>query len=84
MAKQPSFSSGQLVTLRELPDLLRAARQQRGLSSEQLAGRTGLPPQVVLEAESTYRNRLRLRKRLLEWLTGYTLEGPYYRLTKRD
>lgn len=85
MAKPPLIFNGQLVSPYELPELLAAVREQRGLSAEQLASDAGVTPETVEEAESQpYRCRLRLRKRLLEQLTGYTLDGPFYRLTKRD
>ena len=75
---------GQIVSLRDILEIVKQARKQHGLSPEEVARDLGVPPLLVEQAENQpLRGRFRLRRKMLEQLTGYTLEGPYYQVTRK-
>lgn len=83
--EQLSLAEGDLVLLYELADAIQQARERSGLSPEELARTLDLPVRAVQEAENQpYRGRLKVRKRILEQLTGQTLDGPYFRVVRLD
>ena len=76
---------GQVVSRRDILEIVKQARKQHGLSPEEVAHALGVPALMVEQAENQpLRGRFRLRRKMLEQLTGYTLEGPYYRLARRQ
>ena len=78
------LTEGQLVSLGELARAVRQARVQQGLSPEQVAHSLGTSLKAVRHAEEQpLRHCFRLRRRMLERLTGYTLDGPYYMFTRK-
>lgn len=75
---------GSYVPVRDLPETARVAREKLGLSHEEAAAVLETSPVMLEKAESqTYRHLFKLRRRILEELTGYTLEGPFYRIKKK-
>lgn len=80
----PRFEDGQYVRLSELPHMAQRARQASGLSYQQAAQDLGTSEVQVEKAESQpYRSLFKLRRRMLERFTGYTLEGPFYRVKRK-
>ena len=76
---------GQVVSLHDILEIVKQARKRRGLSPEDVARDLGVPARMVEQAENQpLRGRFRLRRRMLEQLTGYTLKGPYYRLARKQ
>ena len=79
------LSEGQVVSLRDILEIVTQARTQHGLSREDVARDLGVSPQMIKQAENQpLRGRFRLRRKMLEQLTGFTLEGPYYRLARKE
>ncbi len=78
------LTEGRLVSHRELAQVVQQAREQQGLSPEQVASTLGISPKAVRHAEEQpLRHCFRLRRKMLERLTGYTLDGPYYMFTRK-
>lgn len=76
---------GRFVTRRDLPELAREVREAQGLSPQEAAHAMGVPADVIEKAEAwPYRALFKFRRRLLERYTGYTLDGPYYRLRPKE
>ena len=76
---------GQVVSLRDILEIVKQARERHGLSPEEVARDLGVPALMIKQAENQpLRGRFRLRRKMLEQLTGYTLEGPYYRLARKQ
>ena len=75
---------GQVVSLQDILELVKQAREQHGLSAEEVARDLGVPALLVEQAENQpLRGRFRLRRKMLEQLTGYTLKGPYYQIIRK-
>lgn len=78
------LAEGQVVSLRDILEIVKQARKRRGLSLEEVARDLDVPARMIEEAENQpLRGRFRLRRKMLEQLTGYTLKGPYYRLARK-
>ena len=70
-----------LVTLEELPALVRQARIDAGLTLRQLAEQLEVSNPAVSKAENDGTGRyVTLQGRILKKLTGVELEGPLYNL----
>ena len=80
---RPYVTEGPFVRASALPDAVRHLREERGLSRRDAAEAVGASAEEVAGAEHRLTAAFRLRKRLVEALTGYTLDGPYYRLRRR-
>lgn len=82
--KSPSFQSGRLIKASDLSEVVKEVREQEGLSHRELADALRITEPAVHEAEKqSQRARFRLRKRIIERYTGFTLDGPYYRLKRK-
>ena len=74
-----------MLTIAELGELVHRVRRRQGLSMEETAELLGIEVHEIRQAEGTYHGlMLRVRKRILQQLTGYTLEGPYYQVRRLD
>ena len=74
-----------LVKPHELPELVKRLREQYGMTRQEVAGRLGVSEAVVRQAEEQPdRARIQLRKRMIERLSDYRLEGPFYRLRRTE
>lgn len=69
---------------RQIAALIEEVRKQQGLTSQQVAEELGISKQHIHQAETQpHRDLLRVRRRLLEYYTGYTIEGPFYQICKK-
>ncbi|MEL7363062.1 MAG: helix-turn-helix transcriptional regulator [Bacteroidota bacterium] len=69
------------VSTRELPLVIRQLREEQGLTRARLAHDLDVDEGAIAAAEGqSGRDCQRLRRRLLERLTGCTMSGPFYRL----
>lgn len=74
-----------LVTIGDLGDVVRRIRRDEGLTQEEAAQMLGLKVEVIARAEEHRAARLlRLRKRILQGLGGYTIDGPFYQVRALD
>ena len=79
------FEDGQLIKRTDIPLLVKELREQHGLSTEHVARDLGVPEPSVAQAEGQpHRALFKLRKRILERFTGYTLDGPFYRVRRKS
>lgn len=73
-----------LVAPKDLGDEVRRLRARTGLSADEAAARLGVDVETIERAEgSSFGLMVRVRKHILERLTGYTIDGPYYRIRPR-
>ena len=78
------FREGELVSLRGVSSAARQARERKGLSQEEAARRLGATmPQLQQAENQPHRSLFNLRKRMLERFTGFTLDGPYYKIKRK-
>lgn len=76
--------STRLVAPKDLGEEIRRLRALAGLSADEAADRLGVDVETIERAEgSSFGLMVRLRKHMLERLTGYTIDGPYYRIRPR-
>ncbi len=79
------IQEGDYISLRDIARIVRRARSEQGLSENQAAQALGVHVHSVKQAEGQpHRDLLRLRRRILERFTGYTLDGPYYQIRRKD
>lgn len=72
-----------MLTIHELGDLMRFIRDEKELTVEEIAEALSVDVEQVRKAETHYYGvMLRLRKRVLEEFTGYTLKGPFYQIRR--
>lgn len=78
------INDGDYITLRDITRIVRRARNESGLSENQAAQELGVKVRSVKQAEGQpHRDMLRLRRRILERFTGFTLDGPYYQIRRK-
>lgn len=78
------FEDGQLIKRTDIPLLVKEMREQKGLSTAHIARDLGVPEPSITQAEAQpHRALFKLRKRILERFTGYTLDGPFYRVRRK-
>ena len=83
--EERSFEEGQLIKRTDIPLLVKEIREQTGLSTAHIARDLGVPePSVTQAEEQPHRALFKLRKRILEQFTGYTLDGPFYRVRRKS
>ena len=68
----------------ELATLTREAFQASGLTQQQVAEQMGVSQPSIAQALTSSRSLAPLRIRIIEAFTPYRVEGPEYRLVKRD
>lgn len=79
----PIIKDERMLTIQELGELIRFIRDEKGLSVEEIAETLSVDAEQVRKAETHYYGvMLRLRKRVLEEFTGYTLKGPFYQIRR--
>lgn len=66
-----------------LPQLAREAHESTGLTQAAAAGKLDVTPQSYGQALSDRPGLDALRRRIVNELTGYTLDGPTYTLRKK-
>ena len=75
---------GQYLSPRDVARLASQVRKSRGHTPEDAADRLGVDARKVEQAENQpSRGLIRLRRRLIEQYTGYTIQGPFYKVHKR-
>ncbi len=85
MKSPDALKEGQLIRAGRLADAARTARQAAEISSEEAAEQLNVPDTAIKYAEAVpSKSMFRLRKRMLEVFSGYTLEGPFYRIRRLD
>lgn len=81
----PLDANDDLVKPHELPELVKRLREQYGFTRHEVAKRLGVSEAIVRQAEEQPdRARIQLRKRMIERLSDYRLEGPFYRLRRKE
>ena len=80
-----SFEDGQLIKRSDIPLIVKETREQKGLTTEHVARDLGVSEPSVAQAEAQpHRALFKLRKRILERFTEYTLDGPFYRVRRKS
>ena len=83
MADATYLQDGNLISVSEVGDVARMAREVAGLTPAEAAALLDITSQELHQAEyHRARRMLKLRKQILERFAGLKLEGPYYRLRR--
>jgi transcriptional regulator with XRE-family HTH domain len=81
----PRDSAGECLSLEDLGQLAREARENRGHSQEEAAARLKLEQPNVSNAERGHRNAKKTLFRLICLYTDYEVdETPHYRLIEKE